>query len=82
MANMSLSTNTPPDKPTLLTLPRELRDKIIKEVLLDPVRPDFESVEKPINTSFKHYFSVAFVNKQLYATAKDVLAIYKGLVIF
>lgn len=51
------------------------------EVLLDPIRPDFEALNIPTETTFKNYFSIGFVNKQLYAIAKDIVAISKGLVI-
>jgi hypothetical protein len=81
MANMSLSSNTSPEPPALLTLPRELRDKIIKEVLLNPARPNFESVQKPTESKSKNYFAIGFVTKQFHRDAKEILAKSKGLVI-
>jgi len=81
MANLSLSSDSAPDQRTLLTIPPEIRDNIVMEVLLNPARPNFEAVNTPTETTFKNYFSIGFVNKQLYATAKDVVAISKRLVI-
>jgi len=80
----SFISTSPPistDPPTLITLPRELRDRILQDVLLNPVRPDFEAKTQPVETKFKKYFAIGFVNKQLHYEAKEVLISSRELVI-
>ncbi|KAF4634278.1 hypothetical protein G7Y89_g3835 [Cudoniella acicularis] len=54
-----------PDLKTLLGIPREIRDDIIKEVIFSPTRPDFEA-KPPVHT-YKRLFAIAYVNQELRA---------------
>lgn len=81
MTRPSLPTSSSPDWPTLLTIPAEILDKIVKEVLLNPKRSDIDPFQSPGKISYLNYFAIALVNKQLSAVAKDVIFISKGLVV-
>ncbi|TAQ85790.1 hypothetical protein B7494_g5884 [Chlorociboria aeruginascens] len=65
---------------TFLTIPLEIRDEILKLVLTKPVNPNFEKIKNPTK-KYKNYFSIAFVNRQLYIETREASQLAKNLVI-
>ncbi|CAG8949043.1 hypothetical protein HYFRA_00002172 [Hymenoscyphus fraxineus] len=72
--------NPSTSSPNLLDLPHDVRKKILLDVLLDPISPNFEATTPPTSTSYSNYFAIAFVNRQLQREANDALAKSKALV--
>jgi hypothetical protein len=65
--------------PSLMIVPREIRNKILKYLFTDPKAPSFYT--EPTGTRYEKFFAISQVNKQLNTEAKEELLRLRNLVI-